>query len=124
MDTQILRAMLTKRLQLNVNDEFGLQECWNQEISILSKSMQDTIDFFLTDCSIEEFFWFGEVFEDVVKKTQSQAFVECLHKKLATITEAEYDRQSFTDNFKQLGINYVEYVRQLTDDIAYADGQL
>ena len=119
-----LRSMLAKRLQLNVNDEFGLQECWAQEISIMSKSMQDTIDFFLTDCSIEEFFWLGEVFEDVANKTQSQAFVECLRKQLASITEAEYNSQVFSTDFSQLGISYAEYVRQLTDDIAYADGQL
>ena len=119
-----LRSMIAKRLQLNVNDEFGLQECWAQEVSLISDNMEATINFVLTECSIEEFFWLGEVSEDVVKATQSQAFVECLRKKLATITEAEYNNQSFTDDFKQLGISYVEYVRQLTDDIAYANGQL
>ena len=111
-------------MQLNFNDDFVLQKCWNQEISLMSDNMEETINFILTECSIEEFFWLGEVFEDVANKTQSQAFVKCLRKKLATITEADYNSQLFTDDFKQLGISYVEYVRQLTDDIAYADGQL
>ncbi len=44
--------------------------------------------------------------------------------KLATITEAEYNSQIFSTNFSQLDIGYTEYVKQLTDDIAYADGQL
>ncbi len=44
--------------------------------------------------------------------------------KLATITEAEYNSQIFSTDFRQLGIGYAEYVRQLTDDINYADGQL
>lgn len=116
--------MLAKRLRLNINDEFGLQKCWNQEISVMSKNMQDTVNFLLTKCSTEDFFWLGEVFEDVAKKTKSQAFVECLHIKLATITEAEYNSQIFSTDFRQLGIGYAEYVRQLTDDINYADGQL
>lgn len=90
----------------------------------MSKNMQDTVNFLLTKCSIEDFFWLGEVFEDVAKKTKSQSFVECLHMKLATITEAEYNSQIFSTDFRQLGIGYAEYVRQLTDDINYADGQL
>lgn len=47
-----------------------------------------------------------------------------MHIKLATITEAEYNSQIFSTDFRQLGIGYAEYVRLLTDDVNYADGQL
>mgnify|MGYP006973763847 CR=1 FL=1 len=42
----------------------------------------------------------------------------------SVITEAEYNSQIFSTDFRQLGIGFAEYVRQLTDDINYADGQL
>gem|GEM_PF-1888138 len=119
-----LGSILTKRLRLNFNDNFGLQECWSQEVSLMSYNMEGTVNFIVTECSIEDFFWLGEVFEDVAKETKSQAFVECLYKKLATITEAEYNSQVFSINFRQLDISYTEYIKQLTDDITYADGQL
>ena len=91
-----LGSILTKRLRLNFNDNFGLQECWSQEVSLMSYNMEGTVNFIVTECSIEDFFWLGEVFEDVAKETKSQAFVECLYKKLATITEAEYNSQVFS----------------------------
>ena len=61
------------------NWDYGIEQCWEKEIELLSHNVNDTIMFFKNDCTAEEFSWLSEVFEQVAKKTQSQAFVDCLY---------------------------------------------
>ncbi len=75
-----IRAALQKRISIDDEWDYGVNQCWNEEIEILSRNINDTITFLETDCTADEFSWLSEVFEQIAKKTQSRAFVDCLYR--------------------------------------------
>lgn len=75
-----IRASIQKRILTDDEWDFGINQCWEKEIEILSRNIHDTIGFLETDCTADEFSWLSEVFEQVAKKTQSRAFVDCLYR--------------------------------------------
>jgi hypothetical protein len=79
MITNEIKAAIKKRAETNDEWVFGVEQCWKEEIEILSRNMQETIDFLKNDCSADEFTWLSEVFEDVSEKTQSKEFIDTLH---------------------------------------------
>ena len=80
MITDEIRASITKRVATDDEWDFGVKQCWDEEIAILSRNIEDTIAFLENDCTADEFSWLSEVFDDVAEKTQSRAFVDCLYK--------------------------------------------
>lgn len=80
MITDEIRASITKRVATDDEWDYGVKQCWEEEIKILSRNIDDTIAFLENDCTADEFSWLSEVFDDVAEKTQSRAFVDCLYK--------------------------------------------
>ena len=80
MITDEIRASISKRASTDDEWDFGVKQCWDEEIAILSRNIEDTIAFLENDCTADEFSWLSEVFDDVAEKTQSRAFVDCLYK--------------------------------------------
>lgn len=75
-----IRAAIQKRISTDDEWDYGVSQCWNEEIEILSRNIEETIAFLEKDCTADEFSWLSEVFEEVAKKTQSRAFVDCLYR--------------------------------------------
>lgn len=80
MMTKEIRAAIKKRILTDDEWDYGVNQCWNEEIEILSRNINDTITFLENDCTADEFSWLSEVFEQIAKKTQSRTFVDCLYK--------------------------------------------
>ena len=80
MITDEIRTSITKRATTDDEWDYGVKQCWEEEIEILSRNIDDTIAFLENDCTADEFSWLSEVFDDVAEKTQSRAFVDCLYK--------------------------------------------
>ena len=80
MITDEIRASITKRAATDDEWDYGVKKCWQEEIEILSRNIDDTIVFLENDCTADEFSWLSEVFDDVAEKPQSRAFVDCLYK--------------------------------------------
>ena len=72
MITDEIRASISKRASTDDEWDFGVKQCWDEEIAILSRNIEDTIAFLENDCTADEFSWLSEV--------QSRAFVDCLYK--------------------------------------------
>ncbi len=60
-----------------IEDDAGIQDCWNRMILILSQDEDATIAY-LQECSEEELDWISEVFEDISEKLNSHQFIKCL----------------------------------------------
>lgn len=75
-----IRAAIQKRNSTDDEWDYGINQCWNEEIEILSRNIEETIAFLEYNCTANEFSWLSEVFEQVAKKTQSRAFVDCLYR--------------------------------------------
>lgn len=61
----------------------GIEECWRNEIEILSEDLPSTIDFLNNECTASEYSWISEVLEDIIEKKPNAELVKC-YKALMT----------------------------------------
>ncbi len=124
MNINVLKAELSHRLSLHINDDFGLEESWKRLTNIMSENIYETIEFFKHKCTDEEFFWLSEVFSDVAEKTQSKDFVQALKQRLAQVTRDNYVQANFNNEHIRTYIDYDEYIRSVQLEIDYAENAL
>ena len=93
-----------KRIAIETQDEwdYGIERCWNKEIEILSRDMNQTIKFIENDCDDETFCWIGEVFEEVAARTQSREFVDAIKRRAEKVVD-DQSRKSI-----EVDIRYAE----------------
>ena len=80
MITEEIRLLLKKREDTFEESAYDIEQCWKEEIELLSRDIDDTIAYLENDCTGEEFSWLSEVIDDVAEKTQSRPFVDCLFR--------------------------------------------
>ena len=124
MNIEQLREVITRCAALDPNDDFGMEKSWEEMTVILSDDISATIRFFESECTDEEFYWLGSVFEDVAEKTQSKELIQALRNRLAKVTPETYCQQSFKTEHMQKWVDYAEYVRCINSDIAYAEDRI
>lgn len=124
MNVSGLRNELSHRLAIDLHDEYGRDQIWEKITDTLSENTSETIRFFNTECTDEEFYWLSEVFEEVVEKTQSKELIQALRSRLAKVTPENYDRQHFKSEHMRKWVDYPEYIRSVGNEIDYAEGQI
>lgn len=75
----LMDEIIIERKKKHMEDDYGIQECWNKMIDILSQDVYETIAY-LKSCSEEQLYYVSEVFEDVSEKLQSKEYIICLRK--------------------------------------------
>lgn len=124
MNVEQLREVIARNIVLDSNDDYGQEKCWKDMIEILTNDMAGTIDFFKKDCTDEEFYWLGSVFEDVALKMQSKEFIKVLRNRLNRVTLEDYNQHNFKSEHMRKWVDYKEFVRSVSVDIDYAEGQI
>jgi len=124
MNIKQLRNVITRCAALDPNDDFGMKKCWEEMTAILSVDISATIHFFESECTDEEFYWLGSVFEDITEKTQSKELIQVLRNRLAKVTPETYCQQNFKTEHMKKWVDYTEYVRCIDSDIAYAENRI
>ena len=71
--------IIEERKRKHIEDDYGIQECWERMVDILSVDVQQTV-VYLEKCTQEELYYISETFEDISQRLQSQMFIECLRK--------------------------------------------
>ncbi|AXF32533.1 hypothetical protein ACVB9H_02060 [Bacillus subtilis] len=74
-----MEAILIKRKELNLNDDYEIQKSWDEIIEILSENEENSISY-LENCNKEDLYWISEVFEDLAESLQSKELINCLRK--------------------------------------------
>ena len=74
-----MKVILNKRKKLNLNDDYGIQNSWNEIIEVLVKNEGNTLKY-LENCGKEDLYWLSEVFEDITEIIQSKELINCLRK--------------------------------------------
>lgn len=74
-----MAKIIEERKKKHIEDDYGIQECWEKIIDILSADVQQTI-VYLENCTQEELYYISELFEDISQRVQSPVFIECLRK--------------------------------------------
>lgn len=124
MNTQELREVIAQYISLDDNDDFATEKCWKEMTAILSENITDTISFFESECTIEEFYWLSSIFEDVISKTQSTALISTWRSKLSDISPEKFNREEFKSELMRTSVTYADYVKSIKQEIDFAEGQI
>jgi len=62
---------------------FGIEQCWKQELEILSEDISSTINFLENECTADEYSWISEIIDDLAESTRSRELVQA-YKSLMT----------------------------------------
>lgn len=74
-----MEVILNERKKLNLNDDYGIENSWNEIIEVLSENEKKTIRY-LKNCNKEDLYYISEVFEDLAEIMQSKELINCLRK--------------------------------------------
>ena len=88
-----IREVLSRRISLHPEDDYAIEQCWEQEVKILSKDREETIRFLCAEASDDELAWLSEIFDDLILKTQDTGLLEAI-KIRATSVVSSQDRHS------------------------------
>ena len=124
MNIEQLRGVIARNMALDPNDDFGTEKCWEEMTAILSEDIIATLHYFENECTDEEFYWLGAVFEDVAEKTQSKELIQVLRNRLTKVTPETYCQQNLKNEHMRKWVDYTEYVRGLSVDIDFAEGKI
>ena len=124
MNIEQLRGVIERNMALDPNDDFGTEKCWEEMTAILSEDIVATLHYFENECTDEEFYWLGAVFEDVTEKTQSKELIQVLRNRLTKVTPETYCQQNLKNEHMRKWVDYTEYVRGLSVDIDFAEGKI
>lgn len=75
----LMDEIIIERKKKHMEDDYGIQECWNKMIAVLSQDVYETIAY-LESCSEDQMYYVSEVLEDVSAKLQSKDYILCLRK--------------------------------------------
>ena len=95
--------IIKRRLTLKLEDDDKLEECWAEEIRILSNNITQTKDYYKNDCSDEVLFWTSEVFEELIEQTQSKELLNVLEYRALSVTNEMYRNDILEE------INYAKF---------------
>ena len=83
-----MTEVLKKRKALNINDDFGIEQCWNEMTELLSQNEDEMIRY-LADVNEDDLYYISEIFEDISEKLQSEQFINCLRELDKKFTELD-----------------------------------
>ena len=72
-----INQIIEKRKKLHIEDDFGIQKCWEDLTNVLSDNENKTISY-LNSCEKEQIYWISENFEDISENLESKDFIRCL----------------------------------------------
>lgn len=91
MDINKFREVIKERIRISTEcqDEwdYGIEQCWNQEVDILTEDIVSTIEFLENDCTADEYSWISEVLEKVVEQKPSKELVDCYRSLMSKYPE-------------------------------------
>ena len=91
-----LKKALHLRMYGNPDDYFE-ESVWKEEVDAITADLPVAIHFVLSDCTDEEFEWLSEVFDDVMEKTRSIEFLNCIRLRVQRIESSERKAELLED---------------------------
>ncbi|MEE1212747.1 MAG: hypothetical protein UHO11_09655 [Treponema sp.] len=62
----------------DMNNYYVRDPLIEKEIELFTKDIKATIEFVKNDCTASQFSWMSEVWDEIVEKTKSKEFVDCI----------------------------------------------
>lgn len=128
MIKSIIASVLKERKRIAVetqdNWDYGIEQCHRKCIDVFAENITASIDFFLCDCTIEDFYWLSETFEGIAEKTQSREIIAAWRSRLNAVHQEDYHQLEFDTEHMRKWVDYAEYVRSISEEIEFAEGQI
>ncbi|MBQ9456409.1 MAG: hypothetical protein IJU53_12150 [Thermoguttaceae bacterium] len=83
------RELLAEREQIHSEWTAGLADYYKRMSSFIAENITDSIAFLGQTCTADEFVWLSEVFDDIARKSQSRAFIDCLYAVVKKFPEED-----------------------------------
>ncbi len=74
----------------NPNANYYEPYWWEKEIKQFTIDLSTSIRFIEEACTDEELYWLGEIFDDLMEKTRSKEFLDCLRVRVETVSNPEW----------------------------------
>ena len=78
-------------------DEYYEESVWKAEVDAICADLPAVIEFIHSECTDEEFQWLSEVFDDVMEKTLSIDFLNCLRQRAQLVESADVKAELLED---------------------------
>ena len=75
-----LRAKIDLRIHGDPDNYYEVT-LWEEEVDLFCEDLNAGIQFITTICTDEELYWLGEVYDDIMEKTRSKAFIDALRER-------------------------------------------
>ena len=124
MNIQKLREVIAQYISLDANDDFATEKCWKEMTAMLSEDIADAINFFESECTIEEFYWLSSIFEDIIAETQSTVLISIWRSKLSDISPENFKQEKFKSELMQSSVTYDDYIKSIEQEIDFAEGKI
>lgn len=79
MIKNLMDKIIAERKEKSIEDDYGIQECWDKMVKLLSQDVDETVQY-LGNCSEEEIYFISEIFEDISEQLQSEKYILCLRE--------------------------------------------
>ena len=70
---------------------------WNAEIKQFTLDVDASIQFIREECSDEELWWLGEIFDDLMEATRSVKFLNSIRERAQCVSNAEWKKDILED---------------------------
>ncbi|MBE5779290.1 MAG: hypothetical protein E7331_08155 [Clostridiales bacterium] len=70
---------------------------WKKEVDAITDDLDTAIEFVRSECIDEELYWLAEVFDDIMERTKSAAFLDCLRQRVQSVENPEWKRSILED---------------------------
>ena len=69
MDIRKFKDVIAKRECTNDEAYWEVEKCWDDLVEVLCEDMPGTIKYLYSECTVEEFLWLSEFFEETVARS-------------------------------------------------------
>lgn len=70
---------------------------WEAEIKQFTVDIGESISFIEEECTDEEFYYLGEIFDDIIDKTRSVEFLDCLRERVKRVENPQWKVELLED---------------------------
>ena len=81
----------------NPNAKYYADPWWDAEIKQFTLNLGESIRFIEEECTDEELYWLGEVFDDIMDKTRSVEFLNCLRARVQRVENLQWKADILED---------------------------
>ena len=96
IDFEPFHAVIKERVT-NPNAFYYADPWWEAEIKQFTLDVDTSIQFIKEECSDEEFWWLGEIFDDLMEATRSVELLNVIRERVKLVSNAEWRKDILED---------------------------